>query len=475
MSSSLAIMWFRSDLRLQDNPALRAACQSGALLPIYILEDDDAGPDAMGAASHLWLHHALTDLNESLAGQLRFFKGHAKDILLQLTKQHQISHVHWNRAYEPWRMSRDAEIKSALQDAGITVESHKANLLWEPWEVTKNDGTPYRVFTPFYRRGCLGAAEPRRPLAAPSSIDYATSDVASLPLSDLSLRPDHEWQDKITDAWDISETGAHKRFDAFLADGIAHYDDGRNFPAKPYVSRLSPYLHFGQISVNHCWHTALERFGMSHKGCDTFLSELGWREFSASLLFYNHQLKTMPLNQKFIHFPWRESDEDLKKWHYGQTGYPIVDAGMRELYQTGYMHNRVRMIVGSFLVKNLRLHWQHGEAWFWDCLCDADHAANSASWQWIAGCGADAAPYFRVFNPITQAEKFDGGAHYIKQYVPELADLPEKYIGNPSAAPAAVLAQANIRLGDTYPLPMVDAKQSRLDALDAFATLKEIA
>ena len=474
MSSPLAIMWFRSDLRLKDNPALRAACQSGALLPIYILEDDDAGTDAMGAASRLWLHHALTDLNQGLDGKLKLFKGAAKDVLIKLCEAHKVTHIHWNRAYEPWRMSRDADIKSTLQNFGIILESHKANLLWEPWEVAKNDGTPYRVFTPFYRRGCLNAPEPRRPLAAPSAISYAALDCESFTLQDLSLCPQHNWQDNITSHWDITEKGAHERLDSFLVDGISDYDEGRNFPAKPFVSRLSPYLHFGQISVNQCWYSALERFGMAHKGCDTFLSELGWREFSASLLFYNHDLKTLPLNQKFIHFPWRDSSEDLKKWQYGQTGYPIVDAGMRELYQTGYMHNRVRMIVGSFLVKNLRLHWQHGESWFWDCLCDADHAANSASWQWIAGCGADAAPYFRVFNPITQAEKFDGSAHYIKKYVPELANLPEKYIGNPSAAPAEVLASAQIRLGETYPMPIVDAKQSRLDALAAFATLKEV-
>ncbi|MGC6517990.1 MAG: cryptochrome/photolyase family protein [Candidatus Puniceispirillaceae bacterium] len=474
MSPSIAIMWFRADLRLSDNPALCAACEDGQLLPIYILEDDDAEVDKMGAASRLWLHHSLSKLNEGLAGKLQLFAGSADAILQQLTDRYDITAIHWNRAYEPWRINRDKQIKTALQDKGIKAQSHKANLLWEPWEVTKNDGTPYRVFTPFYRRGCLGTTPPRRPLSQPDNLTFASGVNEAVTLDSLELRPRHHWQNDVVSGWQVGETGAMARLSDFLDNGIAHYSEGRNLPDKPFVSRLSPHLHFGEISANQCWHQALDRFGMDHKGCDVFLSELGWREFSASLLFYNHDLKTTPLNGKFAHFPWRESDDDLAAWQAGMTGYPIVDAGMRELYQTGYMHNRVRMIVGSFLVKNLRLHWQHGEAWFWDCLFDADHASNSASWQWIAGCGADAAPYFRVFNPITQAEKFDQEAHYIKKFVPELKDLPAKYCAAPFTAPPEILRAANITLGVDYPLPVVDAKQSRLDALAAFATLKEI-
>lgn len=474
MSSSISIMWFRADLRLSDNPALRASCQSGAVLPIYILEDEDAGKDKMGRASRLWLHHSLERLNQSLKGKLQIFNGPALSIFETLAQSHDIKEIHWNRAYEPWRIARDTKLKDMMQEKGIHAESHKANLLWEPWEVAKKDGTPYKVFTPFYRRGCLNAPAPRRPLSAPQDIKFADIP-ANTSLDDCELLPKNRWKDDLLAHWTVGEDGARARLDSFLDNGINDYKEGRNLPHKPFVSRLSPHLHFGEISVNQCWYSALERYDMGHEGCDTFLSELGWREFSASLLFYHQELKTDPLNQKFIHFPWREAPDDLVKWQQGQTGYPIVDAGMRELYQTGYMHNRVRMIVGSFLVKNLRLHWQYGEAWFWDCLFDADHAANSASWQWIAGCGADAAPYFRVFNPITQAERFDGEAHYIKQFVPELANLPAKYIGDPSAAPADVLAAANITLGRDYPYPIVDAKQSRLDALGAFATLKEIA
>ena len=476
MTTSPILLWFRADLRLSDNPALRAACQAGDILPIYILEDDDAHNDAMGSASRLWLHHSLAKLDDALEGHLRLFKGKASDIITALCKTHNIQQIHWNRAYEPWRITRDSALKKTLGAQGVYVTSHKANLLWEPWEVAKKDGTPYKVFTPFYRKGCLFAPAPRRPLDAPHQIGFARlENLDALPLSALSLLPQHDWHHDVIAHWQVGEVGAQDRLARFFENGIANYAQGRNLPDKPFVSRLSPHLHFGEISVNQCWYGALDRFSMEHQGCDTFLSELGWREFSASLLYYNHTLKTEPLNQKFKHFPWRTSPQDLRLWQKGLTGYPIVDAGMRELYQTGYMHNRVRMIVGSFLVKNLRLHWQHGEAWFWDCLFDADHAANSASWQWIAGCGADAAPYFRVFNPITQAEKFDGEAQYIKCFVPELAALPAKYIGNPSAAPAEVLAQAGITLGKHYPLPMVDAKQSRLDALAAFATLKEIA
>ena len=469
-----AILWFRQDLRLTDNPALIAAVQAGAILPIYILEED-AGADAMGAASRTWLHHSLAALNNALGGHLQFFKGKAEAILTDLCDQNAITCVHWNRAYEPWRMARDRAIKAALTAKGIAVASHKANLLWEPWEALKSDGTPYKVFTPFYRRGCLSATPPRRPLAAPQSYDFIAPAKQSLSLDDLCLTAPLPWSDQIMAGWQAGEDGAVKRLSVFLDEGIDHYSEGRNLPAKAYVSRLSPHLHFGEISPNSCWYAALDRFGMEHKGCDVFLSELGWREFSHSLLYYNHDLKTTPLNQKFAKFPWRKSETDLQKWQKGITGYPIVDAGMRELYQTGYMHNRVRMIVGSFLVKNLRLPWQEGEKWFWDCLCDASHASNTASWQWIAGCGADAAPYFRVFNPITQAEKFDPDGSYIKKYVPELQDLPAKYIGAPFQAPEEVLQKAGIILGKTYPHPIVDAKQSRLDALAAFATLKEVA
>ena len=471
--SPISICWFRQDLRLDDNPALVQAVSDGAVLPLFILEDEDAGAEAMGAASRVWLHHSLHSLIQSLDGHLQIFKGSAEAVLSHLIKTHNPVSIHWNRAYEPWRISRDKELKSLINKESEIAHSHKASLLWEPWEAYKNDGTPYKVFTPFYRRGCLGAKLPNRPLPKPEIAEFAPADSQSLSIDQLNLLPAHNWHKEIISDWQIGEAGAHQRLETFLDKGISNYAEGRNFPAKAFISRLSPHLHFGEISPARCWHSALDRFGFENKNADVFLSELGWREFSHSLLYHNPTLKTEPLNQKFNHFPWRQSDDDLRAWQQGMTGYPIVDAGMRELYQTGYMHNRVRMIVGSFLVKNLRLHWMEGEKWFWDCLFDADHANNAASWQWIAGCGADAAPYFRVFNPITQAEKFDPDGDYIKKYVPELRFLPLKYIGAPFAAPPEVLRSANITLGKTYPHPIVDAKQSRLDALAAFATLKE--
>ena len=472
--SPISICWFRQDLRLDDNPALTKAVSEGAVLPIFILEDEDAGPDKIGAASRVWLHHSLHALNNSLDGHLQIFKGDAQSILTRLCEDYKAASLHWNRAFEPWRITRDKALKSTLNAKAEIAYSHKASLLWEPWEAYKADGTPYKVFTPFYRRGCLGADKPARPLPKPANITFAEPDNQSLSIDELDLLPKQNWHKDIISDWQIGEDGAHHRLEAFLDKGILNYAEGRNLPAKVFVSRLSPHLHFGEISPARCWYSALDRFGFENKEADIFLSELGWREFSHSLLYHNPELKTSPLNQKFNHFPWRQSDTDLAAWQKGMTGYPIVDAGMRELYQTGYMHNRVRMIVGSFLVKNLRLHWHEGEKWFWDCLFDADHANNAASWQWIAGCGADAAPYFRVFNPITQAEKFDPDGLYIKKFVPELRDLPPKYIGAPFAAPPEILRAANITLGKSYPYPLVDAKQSRLDALAAFATLKEV-
>ena len=466
-----SLFWFRQDLRVTDNPGLTEAAKSGAVIPIYILEDDDAGTDKMGAASRVFLHHALKSLNKSLDGKLVFLAGPAEERIRALIKNTGASAVHWNRCYEPWRIARDTQIKASLSDDGVLAQSHQASLLWEPMQIHKADGTPYKVFTPFYRRGCLGAQTPRKPLPAPE-LTLSDAHYDTLHLDDLNLLPTQSWGRSLIEGWDASETGAHDALEQFCGTGIDDYQDGRNFPAKRSVSRLSPHLHFGTISPHQAWHEAASNRADDDKNLDIFRSELGWREFSYSLLFFNPELKRHNLNQKFNIFPWHKDSERLEAWQRGQTGYPIVDAGMRELYQTGYMHNRVRMVVGSFLVKNLLLDWRDGEAWFWDCLFDADHASNSASWQWIAGCGADAAPYFRVFNPVTQGERFDADGSYTKRFVPELADLPRKYLYAPWTAPYDVLKAANIELGKTYPHPIVDVKASRLAALDAFASLK---
>jgi deoxyribodipyrimidine photo-lyase len=474
MSDSPIIVWFRQDLRLYDNPALSAAVQKDRpMLPVYILDDASPAEWRMGAASRWWLHQSLDSLNASLDGQLLFLKGDAEILLPELVSATGADSVFWNRRYEPWAVARDTVLKEQLLDASVTVKSFNGSLLFDPPNTNKADGTPYRVFTPFYRRGCLeNGILPRRPLPAPQKMRFHADD-SGLTLDELDLLPSINWYGEIADTWTPGERGAKQRLEDFLTSGIKDYKEGRNRPDQENVSRLSPHLHFGEISPNQAWYavddsgTGLELDAES----DCFLSELGWREFSYNLLYNQPELPTRNLQRKFDRFPWRDDAEALERWQRGYTGYPIVDAGMRELWRTGYMHNRVRMIVGSFLVKNLMLHWHHGERWFWDTLLDADLASNSASWQWIAGCGADAAPYFRIFNPVTQGKRFDPDGVYVRRYVPEIADLPNKYIHAPWEAPADVLAAAGVSLDDTYPSPVVDLKASRERALAAFKSL----
>ena len=478
MKSSSTIHWFRQDLRLSDNPAFTVACGAGNVLPIYILDDDNAGPYCMGSASRWWLHQSLNSLSLALGGKLYVFRGNPLEIIPGLVNATEAKMVCWNRCYEPWRIARDTALKAQLERSGIEVQSRNGSLLWEPWDIKKGDGTPYKVFTPFYRRGCLSASSPRVPLPAPAVVTTWSGDnhLDDLSIDDLGLLPTKNWHHQIAEHWTPGEAGAGQKLKQFIGSGLAGYKEGRNFPARPNTSRLSAHLHWGEISPNQAWHSVLDRIetvGLE-ADADSFLSELGWREFSYSLLFHWPDLPRKNLQPKFDHFPWVQNADYLRRWRRGQTGYPIVDAAMRELRQTGYMHNRLRMVVGSFLVKNLRLHWQNGEEWFWDCLVDADLASNSASWQWIAGCGADAAPYFRVFNPVTQGQKFDPDGSFTKRYLPELAALPTKYLFNPWEAPTQILVKAGVELGANYPHPIVDVKRSREAALSAFASLKQI-
>ena len=466
---TIVIHWFRQDLRLSDNPALTQAAAAGRVLPIYILDDENAGSHAMGGASRWWLHHSLEHLHQTLSGHLNVYRGNAETILLELAKRHEAKAVYWNRCYEPWRIDRDARIKEQLKREGISAESFNGSLLWEPWEIKKKDGTPYRVFTPFYRNGCLGASPPRQPLEHPKTITLIR-DIAALELENLCLLPKIRWDQQLAPHWKIGEAAAQARLRQFLKEGISDYKEGRNFPERNKVSRLSPHLHFGEISPNQVWYAA-RAYG-EDDNTDHFCSELGWREFAHHLLYQFPKLPEKNLQAKFDRFPWRNDPIALQRWQRGMTGYPIVDAGMRELWQTGTMHNRVRMVVGSFLVKNLLLDWRHGERWFWDCLVDASLANNGAGWQWIAGCGADAAPYFRVFNPVTQGEKFDPNGEYVRRFVPELSKLPNRYLFKPWEAPGSVLQQAGVVLGQTYPEPIVGIFQSRMLALSAFAGLK---
>tara|TARA_Y100000389_G_scaffold184451_1_gene202921 strand:- start:2880 stop:4322 length:1443 start_codon:yes stop_codon:yes gene_type:complete len=471
MTKKIAICWFRQDLRLYDNKALFEASKNENILPIYILDDENSKKYKIGSASRLWLHYSLKSLKKSLGGKLSVYSGNPEEILVNILNRHEVEAIYWNRCYEPWRIKRDSKIKTHLKNLEIQVNTYNSSLLWEPWNIKKDDGTPYKVFTPFYRKGCLNAQEPSIPLSKPDRANYLF-DKDQIGVVELNLLPRVPWGKKLKTHWDIGEEGAHRRFDQFIEEGLSLYKEGRNIPAKPYVSRLSPHLHFGEISSNQLWHSV--RSIGDNKNIEHFCSELGWREFSYSQLFNNPRLPEKNLQSKFDFFPWNENETFLKAWQKGNTGIPMVDAGMRELWQTGYMHNRVRMIVGSFLVKNLRLHWHHGERWFWDTLVDADLANNSASWQWIAGCGADAAPYFRIFNPIMQGQKFDPNGDYVRQYIPEIAALPNKYLFNPWEASEDILSEASIELGSTYPKPIVDLKQSRELALSAFQSLKQL-
>jgi deoxyribodipyrimidine photo-lyase len=475
MKKGTAIHWFRQDLRLSDNPALDSAAQYETLIPIYILDEVNSGEFKMGAASKWWLHQSLTKLNESLDGKLLVYQGNPHEILNKLIEEQEVSYVTWNRCYEPWRIDRDKEIKRNFEDKNVTVESFSASLLWEPWTISKDDGTPYRVFTPFYKKGCLNSEEPRLPAGKVDLSNLYSEDLSSGSIKDLNLLPTIKWYKSFEEEWNPGEIGAEQNLNSFLDSGLLNYKEGRNFPSQEFVSRLSPHLHFGEISPNEVWYRAKTKEGISgiEKSLAHFHSELGWREFSYYLLYHFPDLPNKNFQEKFDIFPWQENEEFLALWQKGNTGYPIVDAGMRELWQTGYMHNRLRMIVGSFLVKNLLIDWRFGERWFWDCLVDADLASNSASWQWVAGSGADAAPYFRIFNPITQGLKFDPEGEYTKKYVPELRDLPNKYLFSPWEAPENILADAGIELGKNYPKPMVDLKLSRETALEAFATTKK--
>ncbi len=471
---SPVIAWFRQDLRLSDNPALAAACgERRPVLPVDVLDDDNAADWRPGGASRWWLHQSLEQLDKALDGRLLLLRGDAGQLIPELASDVGAKAVFWNRQYEPWAIRRDTGLKQQLLDASIKVRSFNGSLLFDPPNTNKADGTPYRVFTPFYRKGCLeNGTTPRRPLDGPDDIDlYSAAD--GLALDELELMPKVNWYEEIAASWNPGENGAQERLREFMSAGIEHYKDGRNRPDKPHVSRLSPHLHFGEISPNQVWY-AVDESGAGEDldpDRDTFLSELGWREFSCNLLYNEPEMPERNLQRKFDRFPWRDDPDALEAWQRGRTGYPIVDAGMRELWRTGYMHNRVRMIVGSFLVKNLMLHWHHGERWFWDTLLDADLANNSASWQWVAGCGADAAPYFRIFNPVTQGKKFDPEGAYVRRYVPELAELPAKHIHAPWEAPADVLQDAGVALGDSYPEPIVELKASRERALDAFKSL----
>lgn len=449
MASSPSIVWLRDDLRVADNPALAAAVERGEpVVVVYVLDEQSPGARPLGGASRWWLHHSLTSLAHDLAAigaSVTLRRGAASVVIPDLVGETGAGAVYWNRRYGAMR-DVDAALKSRLRDDGLMVESFGASLLFEPWTITSGSGDPYRVFTPFWR-ACLAAGEPRTPLPAPTAITgmSATSDA----LDDWALLPTRpDWAEGLRAAWTPGEQGAHERLETFIDQGLELYHR-RDEPSVEATSRLSPHLRFGEISPHQVW--ARVQRGLPPGAAANrakFLSEIGWREFSYSILFHLPHLATVNVRRDFDAFPWEKPDaQALVAWQQGRTGIPIVDAGMRQLWSSGWMHNRVRMIVASLLTKNMLVDWRVGEAWFWDTLVDADEASNAASWQWVAGSGADAAPYFRVFNPVLQADRFDPDRAYVRQWVPEV-DGPE------------------------YPTPIVDLAQSRRDALAAYDVVK---
>jgi len=472
------IVWLRHDLRLADNRSLAAAVASGApVLPVFVLDDISPEPWAMGAASRWWLHGSLASLAQSLAkvgARLVLRRGRADTVLAKLTSDVDAAAVHCSRAYEPWAQRLEKTLHDRLDAVGIPLKRFAGALLHEPDRMLTKSGEPYKVFTPFWRALASGV-EPPQPLPAPTRITPPDVEITSDDLAAWQLLPSKpDWAGGLRAAWQPGESAAMRRLADFLDARLAGYAESRDRPDREGTSRLSPHLHFGEVSPAQCWHAA--RFAAEQSpgrtGIETFLRELAWREFSHHLLFHFPSLPDAPYRPEFAHFPWRDDATALVQWQRGRTGYPIVDAGMRELWQTGWMHNRVRMIVASFLIKDLRLPWQAGEAWFWDTLVDADLANNAASWQWVAGSGADAAPYFRIFNPMTQGEKFDPDGAYVRRFIPELAALPASVIHAPWTASACERARAGVRLGETYPNPIVDHAAARAAALEGFATVQ---
>jgi len=477
---SPVIFWFRNDLRLHDNLALVHAAASGRpVVPLFVLDEESDGVRALGGAAKWWLHRSLSALQASLGergADLVLRRGPAHDILLHVIEETGAGAIFWNRLYGPHEIARDSAIKADLVARGLEVRSDNSSLLREPWEVSTQQGRPYMVFTPFWKAE-RAQGDPPAPLEAPDRLPGHQGPVASDRLEDWALLPQEpNWAQGFEQNWQPGETGARDRLQDFLDNALAGYGTDRDRPATAGTARLSAHLRFGEIGPRQVWHWTLNHVrssGGSEDAAWAFLRELGWRDFNHNLLFHRPEMPERNLKEPFDAFPWPDNRGDFEAWSRGETGYPIVDAGMRELWHTGWMHNRVRMITASFLIKHLLLPWQWGEAWFWDTLVDADLANNTGNWQWVAGSGADAAPYFRIFNPVLQGEKFDSDGAYVRRWVPALSEMPRAYVHKPWEAPKQVLAEAGVTLGQSYPMPLVNHAEARARALNAYNDIKK--
>jgi deoxyribodipyrimidine photo-lyase len=474
-----SILWLRQDLRLSDNPALTAAARrKQPVLPVYILDDETPGRWRIGGAGRWWLHRSLAALATTFGSvglPLILRRGPAPEAIMELVDETGADAVSWNRNYEPYAIARDTALKESLTARGVTVASFNGALLHEPWTIKTKQSEPYRVFTPFWQ--ALRKAPPLAPLPVPRELSAPAVLPRSADLREWSLLPANpDWSQGLRESWAPGEAGAQQRLTGFLDEGLACYRSDRDRPDRTTTTHLSPHLHWGEISPRQIWHavrmhTQRDRGAPIDDAAEAFLRQLGWREFTHHLLYHWPDLPSRSWRSKFDAFPWRSDPAALRAWQKGMTGYPIVDAGMRELWRTGWMHNRVRMINASFLVKDLMIPWQTGEDWFWDTLVDADLAQNAFSWQWVAGSGTDAAPYFRIFNPVLQGQRFDPDGAYVRRWVPELARLPNDFLHQPWIASSAVLASAGVFLGRDYPLPIVQHGAARDRALSAFNSL----
>ncbi len=467
------LVWFRRDLRLSDQPALKAAATAGgSVVPVYVWSPEEERPWSPGAATRWWLHRSLQDLDTRLrarGSKLILRSGPAHKALLTLAQECKAKAIYYGRLYEPQALKQQEQVEQTLKEAGMDVYAYNRSLLFEPDEVKTGSGGPYKVFTAYWKR-CMALHAPDETRPAPPSLPKPKRWPHSLKLDPLDLAPRSTWDAGLKANWKPGESGAHSRLNRFLKNTLEGYAANRDHPATAGTSCLSPHLHFGELSPHQIWHAlgshALETDTAGNSGhLDTYVRQLGWREFAHYLLYHFPHTTDHPLDVRFKHFPWRNRKRLLTAWQQGRTGYPLVDAGMRQLWATGWMHNRVRMIAASFLIKDLLIPWQEGAKWFWDTLVDADLANNTLGWQWTAGCGADAAPFFRVFNPGLQSKKFDAEGTYIRRWVPELRAVPARYIHAPAEAPAAKLKDAGVTLGRSYPRPLVDHEQARDEAL----------